>query len=239
MYSRFRTLRQGGRQREQAESDATPGAPRLRGAWSWPLNSSGRKPAVDRGLLIAAGVVGVALVAGYLEVLFSAGSTSGHRFGSLVDQHGQIFAGQTMSRDYKLVAFGFTQCPEVCPTTLAKLHRVLEALDPKTKHLTGLFVTVDPMHDTPQALELYTSAFDARIVGITGKADEVRAFALTYGVYPPGEQPAGMGEAIGHSAMLYFLGRNNELLAAYRPVVSPEMIASDISARQQRDTLLD
>lgn len=177
----------------------------------------------------------MALIAGYLEVLFSAGSTNGHRFGSLVDHHGHVFASQTASRGYKLVAFGFTQCPEVCPTTLAKMHRVLEALGPAAGPLTSLFVTVDPVHDTPSALEAYTSTFDARIVGITGEVGEVRAFASTYGVYPPDEQPAGMGEAISHSAMLYFLGRNNELLAAYRPVLSPESIASDILARRQRD----
>lgn len=205
----------------------------LRGAD--PPQARGRKPAVDRGLLIAAGVVCAALIAGYFEVLFAAGSTNGHRFGALVDQRGHSVASQSISRGYKLVAFGFTQCPEVCPTTLTKLHRVLEALDPAANQLTGLFVTVDPTHDTPQVLELYTSAFDARIVGITGQADEVRAFASTYGVFPPGEQPEGMDEAIGHSAMLYFLGRNNELLAAYRPVVSPESIAADISARRQRD----
>jgi protein SCO1 len=211
--------------------------PASRRPWSWPLRPPGRRPGVDRGLLFAAGVVGALLIAGYCEVLFSAGSTNGHRFGSLVDQHGRVFADQAASRGYKLVAFGFTQCPEVCPTTLAKMHRVLEALDPAAKQLTGLFVTVDPTHDTPQALESYTSAFDPRIVGITGRADDVRAFAAAYGVYPPGEQPSGMGEAIGHSAMLYFLGRNNELLAAYRPVVSPDSIAADISARRQRDAV--
>jgi protein SCO1 len=199
----------------------------------------GHRPAVDRGLLFAAGVVCAALIAGYLAVLYSAGSANGHRFGSLVDHHGRPFASQQLSRGYKLVAFGFTQCPEICPTTLVKMHRVLEALGPAASRFTSLFVTVDPLHDTPQALESYTSAFDTRIIGITGEADEVRTFASTYGVYPPGEQPAGMGEAIGHSPMLYFLGRNNELLAAYRPVLSPASIASDISARQRQDAARD
>ena len=199
------------------------------------MTPGGRRLGVDRWLLLAAGVVCAALIAGYVEALVSAGSTNGRRFGSLVDHHGRVFASQAISRGYKLVAFGYTQCPEVCPTTLLKVHRILDALDPTTTQLTGLFVTLDPVHDTPQALELYTSNFDARIVGITGTAGEIRAFASTYGVYPPDEQPAGMRETINHSAMLYLLGRNNEMLAVYRPVLSAEAIASDIAARRQRD----
>jgi len=198
------------------------------------LKLPGRRRAVDRGLLLAAGVVGAVLLAGYLDAVFSAGSSNGHRFGTLVDQHGQVFARQSASHSLKLVAFGFTQCPEVCPTTLSKMHRVLEALGPTAGSLASLFVTVDPVHDTPAALELYTAMFDTRIVGITGSGDEVRAFASTYGVFPPGEQPAGMGEAIGHSPLLYLLGADNELLAAYRPALSAESIAADISTRQAR-----
>lgn len=203
------------------------------------MSSRRSNPAVDRWLLVAAGVVCAALIAGYLDVLVSAGSTHGRRFGSLVDHHGRVFANQPVSRGYKLVAFGYTQCPEICPTTLARVRRILDALGPTAAPLTGLFITLDPVHDTPAALELYTSAFDPRIVGITGEAREVRAFASTYGVYPPDEQPAGMHEVINHSAMLYLLGRDNELLAVYRPVERPDAIAADISGRRQRDSGLE
>jgi len=199
------------------------------------MDAPATKRSVDRWLLFAAAVVCAVLIAGYVDALVSAGSSNGHRFGSLVDHHGRAFAPQKISRGYKLVAFGFTQCADVCPTTLLKMHRVLDALGPGADQLTPLFVTLDPAHDTPVALERYASAFDARIIGITGEAREIRAFASTYGVYPPGEQPAGMGEVIGHSAMLYLFGRDNEMLAAYRPVVSPESIAADVSSRRQRD----
>jgi protein SCO1/2 len=199
------------------------------------MNPPGRGPGVDRWLLVAAGVICAALIAGYVDALVSAGSTNGHRFGSLVDHHGRIFASQAISRSYKLVAFGYTQCPDVCPTTLLKVHRVLDALGATANQLTPLFITLDPVHDTPQALEQYTSAFDARIVGITGGAREVRAFASTYGVYPPQEESTEMRETISHSAMLYLLGHDNELLTAYQPVVSPESIASDIARRRRQD----
>jgi protein SCO1/2 len=192
------------------------------------VHPSGRRPAVDRWLLVAAGVIGAALIAGYVEALVSGGSAHGHRFGSLVDQYGRVFATEAGSRGFKLAAFGFTQCPDVCPTTLLKMHRVLEALGPTGSQLTPLFVTLDPAHDTPQALRRYTSAFDSHIVGITGSAAELHAFAATYGVYPAGEDPTGMSEAISHSPMLYLLGRDNEMLAAYRPVSSPESVAADI-----------
>jgi cytochrome oxidase Cu insertion factor (SCO1/SenC/PrrC family) len=196
------------------------------------MSSPGRRPTVDRWLLVVAGVICAVLIAGYVDALVSAGSTNGRRFGSLVDHHGRIFGDQAASRGFKLVAFGYTQCPDVCPTTLLKAHLVLNALGPTVNQVTPLFITLDPVHDTPRALELYTSNFDARIVGITGEAREVRAFASTYGVYPPGEEPTGMREVISHSAMLYLLGRDNELLAAYQPVVRPESIASDIARRR-------
>ena len=197
------------------------------------MGSAERKPAVDRGILIVAGLIGAALMVGYVDTLVSAGSTNGHRFGSLVDQDGHVFASEAGSHGYKLVAFGFTQCPGVCPTTLLKVHRVLDALGPNKRPLAPLFVTLDPVHDTPQALQQYTSAFDKRIIGITGDAHEVRAFASTYGVYPPGEEQSGMRETITHSPMLYLLGRDNEMLAAYQPVTGVEAIAQDISQRQQ------
>jgi len=200
------------------------------------MNPPARRPAVDRWLLITAGVICAALIAGYVDALVSAGSTNGHRFGSLVDHHGRVFASQAVSRGYKLAAFGYTQCPDVCPTTLHKVRRVLDALGTTASQVTPIFITLDPVHDTPQALEQYTSAFDARIVGITGGAREVHAFASTYGVYSPDEEPTGMREAVSHSAMLYLLGRDNELLAAYQPVVSPESIASDIARRRQQDS---
>jgi protein SCO1/2 len=200
------------------------------------MNAAGRTPAVDRWLLVAAGVVGAALIAGYVDALVSAGSTNGHRFGALVDGHGRVFASESASRGYKLVAFGFTQCPDVCPTTLLKMHVVLDALGPIGGRVTPMFVTLDPSHDTPEALQRYTSAFDPRIVGITGGAVELHAFASTYGVYPPGEQPAGMPEAISHSPMLYLLGRDNEMLAAYRPAVSAQSVAADIGRVLTRAT---
>ena len=197
------------------------------------MGSAERKPSVDRGILIVAGLIGAALTVGYVDTLVSAGSTNGHRFGSLVDQDGHVFATNAASHSYKLVAFGFTQCPDVCPTTLSKVHRVLDTLGTTTRPLTALFVTLDPVHDTPQALQQYTAAFDERIVGLTGDAQEVRAFASTYGVYPPGEEQSEMREAITHSPMLYLLGRDNEMLAAYQPVTGVETIAQDISRRQQ------
>lgn len=203
------------------------------------MNSAEKKSGLDRSLLAIGALIGAALLAGYVDTLVSAGSTNGHRFGSLVDQHGRVFAQDAGSHGYKLVAFGFTQCPDVCPTTLLRMHKVLDALGRTDRQLTPLFVTLDPEHDTPQALEVYTTSFDARIVGITGGAGEVRAFASTYGVYPPGEEQAEMREAISHSPLLYLLGRDNEMLAAYQPTSSADAIAKDIERRSPRGASRD
>ena len=99
-----------------------------------------------------------------------------------------------------LVFFGFTNCPDICPTTLYELTDLLEELGPSAGNLTPLFITVDPERDTPQVLSEYMTAFDPRIVALRGDAAEtetaVKAFAAYYAKVPT----EGGGYTMDHTA---------------------------------------
>lgn len=128
--------------------------------------------------------------------------------------------GAVTSEDFRgrfqLVTFGFTSCPDVCPTTLAELQQVLAALgQERAARLQPIFVTVDPQRDTPAVLEAYTRAFDARILALTGSDALVRRAADAFRVrvrkvQEPGARPDAY--TIEHSAGLFLLGPDGQLL---------------------------
>jgi len=173
---------------------------------------------------------------GYVYSLITTGSRppASGSFASLIDQHGHVFAGQVGSRSFKLVVFGYTSCPEVCPATLLRLHDVLKALGPEDGRLVPLFVTLDPDRDTPAVLARYASHFDERITGITGDIHDVRALARAYDVYPPAPKPSDGSAYVDHSAMIYLLGRDNVLLAMYGPESTARTISLDVRLRTRR-----
>lgn len=183
--------------------------------------------------LIVVLLAGAMLVGAYVYSLLSAGPPQGRAaiFARLVDHHGREFAGDAQSREYKLVAFGYTHCPDVCPITLLRMHQVLTALGPDGGRVAPLFVTLDPVRDTPPALAQYTAAFDPRILGITGAEHDLRVLADAYGVLPADQGIAGRAATPEHSAMIYLLGRDDAMLAVYGPEEDSRAIASDVRLR--------
>jgi protein SCO1 len=95
----------------------------------------------------------------------------------LVDQNGRTVTGQDFRNKPTAWFFGFTHCPDVCPTALSDLTAVLQRLGPDADKLNVVFVTVDPERDTPEVLKAYLSSFDPRIVGLTGSRDAIDAMA--------------------------------------------------------------
>jgi protein SCO1/2 len=126
---------------------------------------------------------------------------------SLTDQDGHAVTDKTYAGDYTLVYFGYASCPDVCPTTLHTLARVLEKLGPDAKRVHVLFVTTDPARDTPAALKKYTALFgSARIIGLTGTAAQIRDVEAKYKVYAQKNQdPALNGYTVDHSSVVYFM----------------------------------
>jgi protein SCO1/2 len=188
---------------------------------------------MGKGPLAVLLVAGTLVLGGYLHSLFSAAQVHAATavFGSLVDHKGRVFANEPQARQYKLVAFGYTHCPDVCPVTLLRVHEVLDALGPEDRRVVPLFVTVDPAHDTVEVLAHYAAAFDPRIIGITGSGQELRSFAGAYGVVAQGPAPAGHEALPDHSAMIYLLGPDNTMLGMYAPGEAAKAIAADVVKR--------
>src|SRR5213592_3274565 len=101
----------------------------------------------------------------------------------LTDQNGQTISDQDLKGHPFLVFFGFTHCPDVCPTTLFEVSEVLRRLGPDADKVNALFVTVDPERDTPAALKDYLASFDPHLRGLTGDADAIAGILKGYRVY--------------------------------------------------------
>lgn len=126
-----------------------------------------------------------------------------------------------------LVFFGFTTCPDVCPTTLATVGAALDGLDAE-QQIEALFVTLDPERDTPEAAHAYASAFHPRIRGLGGSPEQIATATAAYRVYSakvPLEDSA-LGYTIDHTAFVYMMAADG----TYRQHFSPTALASDITA---------
>ncbi len=111
-----------------------------------------------------------------------------------------------------LVYFGYTFCPDVCPSVLIKVGHVLDSLGPLREHLQPIFITVDPARDTQQHLRQYLTAFNSRIVGLRGDAAQLAAAARQFHVYYR-ERSVGNGDyAIDHSSYLYLIAPGGSLV---------------------------
>ena len=110
--------------------------------------------------------------------------------------------------------FGFTHCPDVCPTTLQQISDVLAALGPKAAHMRVAFITVDPERDDPASLKAYLSSFDPRITGLTGSPEQVAATETAYRAYAR-KVPGKDGDyTMEHTAIIYVMDGQNRFLGA-------------------------
>jgi protein SCO1/2 len=121
--------------------------------------------------------------------------------------------------------FGFTHCPDVCPTTLAEVAQALKALDTDVERVQVLLVTVDPERDTADALRTYVTAFDPRFLGLRGDPAQTQAVAKEFKIYYE-KRKAGESYTVDHSGQLYVLDTKGRL----RLLVRPERIGSDLPA---------
>lgn len=165
-----------------------------------------------RGLILWAGgvVLAAALALGgvYLASRPSAPTASTIAMPAdvrLVDQKGRPFTAADLKGKPSAVFFGFTYCPEICPTTLMDIGRWMEALGPEADKLNVVFVSVDPARDTPEQLDLYLSSFDPRIRGVTGTPDAVAAMAKGFRVYYRKVPIEGGEYTMDHSTAVYLM----------------------------------
>ncbi len=195
---------------------------------------TGRVTAILAVLVLAS----VALLAGrhYLG-WFSAGTEApapalavGGPF-TLVDQDGRTrteadFRGRSM-----LVYFGFTYCPDVCPTSLTTVAQALDLLGADGEKIAPLFITVDPERDTPEQLKEYVRHFHARMTGLTGTKEQIAAVAKAYRVYFAKVRQQGAPEdeyTMDHTSITYLMGPDGKFVAHFSHGTEPEAMAARI-----------
>ncbi len=146
----------------------------------------------------------------------------------LVDQDGKQVSDQDMKGRPFLVFFGFTQCPDVCPTTLFELSQLLHALGPDADRVGALFITVDPERDTPAALKEYLSNFDPHLRGLTGDPAAVNAALKAYRVYAKKVPLEGGDYTMDHTALVYLMDKNGRFVAPFDMKRTAEAEAADL-----------
>ncbi|CCG42212.1 SCO family protein [Magnetospirillum molischianum] len=146
---------------------------------------------------------------------------------ALTDQTGKPVNDRDYRGRFMLVFFGYTFCPDVCPTTLTVLAGALDRLDPATAaKIVPIFVTLDPERDTPAVMRQYVSAFSPAIVGLTGSSDDIAKVKKNYRVYSVKvEGSAPDLYTIDHSALLYLIGPDGRFRATLDPGHSAEGLA--------------
>ena len=135
---------------------------------------------------------------------------------TLVDNTGKAVTEMTLAGKPYAMYFGYTFCPEVCPTTLFDLSRWIKDLGPDADKLNYVFVTVDPERDTVQLMHTYLSSFDKHIHGYTGTAEQIAKIAKEYRVYYKKIPTDDGGYVMDHSAMIYLMGPDDKFVSLIR-----------------------
>ncbi|GHC75290.1 SCO family protein [Limoniibacter endophyticus] len=129
---------------------------------------------------------------------------------TLIDQNGQPFTQDDLNTKPSALFFGFTHCPQICPTTLYELTALAEQLGTDAEKLQTVFVTVDPERDTPEVMKLYLSNVSARTIGLSGKPEDVMAMTKAYGIYSK-KVPLDDGDyTMDHTASVILLDGNGD-----------------------------
>jgi protein SCO1/2 len=149
----------------------------------------------------------------------------------LIDQEGRPFSLNRHRGKLLLLFFGYTVCPDVCPTTLIELANARKRLGAGAGKIQVIFVTVDPERDTPQALKRYLAYFDRTFIGLSGDPETVAGVAKAYGVRY-GKRPTSTPGwyFVDHTALTYLIDRAGRLLAAYPYGTSVDDLVADLKS---------
>jgi protein SCO1/2 len=147
---------------------------------------------------------------------------------SLTDQNGRTVTDRDLRGKPALMFFGFTHCPDVCPTALFEVSEILRALGPDADRVRVLFVTVDPERDTSAMLKDYLSSFDPHLSALTGTPEEIAAMAKAYRVYYKKVPLAEGGYTMDHTAIVYLMNKDGKFVSPFNIKRTPEAAAADL-----------
>ena len=147
----------------------------------------------------------------------------------LTDHTGAQFTRDDLAGDYALIYFGYTFCPDVCPTELGLMAEAIDLLEGDGERVRPVMITIDPERDTPDVLSEYVPLFHERLVGLTGTEQEVRDVATKYRVfYRRFEDPNNTYYLMDHTSFVYLLSPTGEIASMFRYQTPPEEMAATI-----------
>lgn len=174
-------------------------------------------------------VVGLALVlgltGGFRDV--AAPAAIGGPF-QLTDNNGEAVTEKTLQGRPSLIFFGFTHCPDVCPTALFEISEVLRAMGPDASRVNAFFISVDPERDTVSAMKDYLSSFDPNLRGLTGDSEAIAKVIASYRVYAK-KVPLKDGDyTMDHTALIYLMDRKGNFVRPFDLKRTPEEAAKEL-----------
>lgn len=135
---------------------------------------------------------------------------------TLTDHNGNTVTEQDYSGSYKLVFFGFTHCPDICPAGLKKMTTVIQALGEQGEAVQPLFITIDPGRDTPEVMKQYVEMYHPRLVGLTGSEEQLNEVKEAYKVYAAkAEDPALTEYTMNHSSYIFLMSPEGGLVEIF------------------------
>jgi cytochrome oxidase Cu insertion factor (SCO1/SenC/PrrC family) len=156
------------------------------------------------------------------DLMYGRGSVGGPF--TLTDQTGKLRSDTDFRGKLMIVYFGYTYCPDVCPTDLMAITQALDALGPAADGVQPIFITIDPERDT-KLLAGYISAFHRSFIGLTGSPEEIRRVANAYKAFYVKVQDERSGDySIDHAGVIYLMGRNGEYLGFMPPQTNPDRL---------------
>jgi protein SCO1/2 len=186
------------------------------------------------GLIVLLGALAVEYLylnapgAGLADLAAPATTTIGGPF-ALVDQNGTMRHPEDFRGRLMLIYFGYTYCPDVCPTELQTMSEAIDRLGSKGDAVQPIFITVDPARDTPEQLKSYAENFHPRLLALTGSAEQIAQVARTYKVfYQPVKQADG-DYLMDHSSIVYLMDREGHYLAHFGGNLNAEQMAAAIA----------
>lgn len=150
---------------------------------------------------------------------------------TLTQSDGRVVTDRDFRGHYLLIYFGYTSCPDICPTTLSMVANAMDILGPRAQQLQPLFITVDPAHDTPAMMRDYVRAFGERIVGLTGTDAEIRTIEQEYRISSTvHENGSGTDDyTVDHTAVLFLVAPDGRYLAPIPATETGPELAKDLA----------
>ena len=147
----------------------------------------------------------------------------------LQDPRGRSVTNEDFRGRFQLIAFGYTYCPDVCPTTLVEMAAILKQLGDQAERVQPIFITVDPERDTGKVLQTYTEFFDPRILGLTGSPALVRRTADNFKIrYAKVREPGNANYAVDHSAGMILLGPDGQFIKKFAFATPVDQITAQL-----------